>query len=144
MINYKDLMIGNWVYESERSKFPMRVVNVGEDYCYLDFEGNEGDVFEVKDKDMMPIEVTEGLLEKAKFKKCREQNHGDYYEGHKQTFNKAIVWIFRNPNKTDKEWQCLAVDKDYNVEGGIKFDFLHELQNGIRLITKSDLEIKEL
>lgn len=36
-------MLGNWVYESERSKFPMKVVNIDKDMVYLDFEGNDGE-----------------------------------------------------------------------------------------------------
>lgn len=43
MLSHKELMLGNWVYESERSQFPMEVVNIDKDMVYLDFEGNEGD-----------------------------------------------------------------------------------------------------
>lgn len=141
MIHYKDLMIGNWVYESERSKFPMRVVNVGEDYCYLDFEGNEGDVFEVKDKDMMPIEVTEKKLLKNGFVGFRLEGCEDrYFINLKENF----IEISKDSNSTDRDWYCHIDNAAHSTIGGFDFEYLHELQNGIRLITKSDLEIKEL
>jgi hypothetical protein len=144
MINYKDLMIGNWVYESERSKFPMRVVNIGEDYCYLDFEGNEGDVFECKDKDMMPIEVNDKLLKKIGFRReCKEAYiPADDYE----TFvNNCFIAVRKGEtNSIYRDWYCHIDNDRYESIGGFDFQYLHELQNGIRLITKSDLEIKEL
>ena len=34
--------------------FPMQIVNVGEDYAYASFEGNEGDPWEFDDKDDQP------------------------------------------------------------------------------------------
>ena len=142
MINYKDLMIGNWVYSSEKTKFPMRVVNVGENYCYLDFEGNEGDVWEVEDKDMTPIDVTEELLLKIGFKQVLIFKQYSIYE---MTINDCFVEIIYNvSNSIDRDWSCHIDNAAYSTIGGFDFQYLHELQNGIRLITKSDLEIKEL
>lgn len=47
-----DLRIGDIVC-NKRTKFPMRVVGIYEDgTVYLDFEGNEGDVFEENYKDL--------------------------------------------------------------------------------------------
>lgn len=47
-----DLRIGDIVC-NHRTKFPMRVVGIYEDGAvYLDFEGNEGDVFEEECKDL--------------------------------------------------------------------------------------------
>lgn len=141
MINYKDLMIGNWVYESERSKFPMRVVNVGEDYCYLDFPENEGDVFECKDKDMTPIEVTEELLLNNGFVEFKLEGCEDsYFIKLENTFAE----IDKNSNSIDRIWNCQIDNDRRETIGGFDFQYLHELQNGIRLFTKSDLEIKEL
>lgn len=41
-----DLRIGN-IVRNKRTKFPMRVIGIFEDgTVYLDFEGNEGDMFE--------------------------------------------------------------------------------------------------
>lgn len=47
-------------------------------------------------------------------------------------------------NSIDRDWYCHIDNAAYSTIGGFDFQYLHELQNGIRLITKSDLEIKEL
>ena len=62
MLNPKELMLGNWVYESERSQFPMKVVNIDKDMVYLDFDGNEGDWFDGRMEDICPIPLTEEIL----------------------------------------------------------------------------------
>lgn len=67
MINPKELMLGNWVYESERSQFPMQVVNIDKDMVYLDFDSNEGDVFDGRMEDICPIPVTVDFLKNNGF-----------------------------------------------------------------------------
>ena len=64
MINIHDLCIGNWVYDGERTQFPMFVRAIGEDYVYLDFEGNDGDLFESTPEELQGIPLTEDLLAK--------------------------------------------------------------------------------
>ena len=68
MINVRDLRIGNWVYDGECTQFPMWVQAVGEDYVYLNFEGNEGDVWESAPQELQGIPVTIELLKKIGFK----------------------------------------------------------------------------
>lgn len=41
----KKLRIGDWV--ANEHGFPMRVVSLGDDWCYLDYFGNEADVWEM-------------------------------------------------------------------------------------------------
>ena len=48
----RDLMVGDWI--TNRNGFPMQITNVGEDYAYATFEGNEGDPWEFDDKDDQP------------------------------------------------------------------------------------------
>lgn len=49
----QDIKIGDIVC-NVRTKFPMQVVGIYEDgTIYLDFEGNEGDVFEENIKDLI-------------------------------------------------------------------------------------------
>lgn len=144
MIKYKDLMIGNCVYESERSKFPMQVVSVGEDYCYLNFEGNEGYVFDGYEKDMKPIEVTDELLKKIGFKREYKEPYVPY-DDYEIFVNGCFISVRKGEtNSIDRDWYCHIDNKRFECIGGFDFQYLHELQNGIRLITKSDLEIKEL
>lgn len=52
-------MLGNWIYENERSQFPMQVVNINKNIVYLDFDSNERDVFEGSMEDICPIPLTE-------------------------------------------------------------------------------------
>ena len=61
-IRCRDLMVGDWI--TNRNGFPMQITNVGEDYAYATFEGNEGDPWEFDDKDdqPQPIEITEDIL----------------------------------------------------------------------------------
>lgn len=62
-----DLRIGDIVC-NPRTKFPMRVVSLFEDgTVYLDFEGNEGDVFEENCK---YLEFAELKPEEVKYDKC--------------------------------------------------------------------------
>lgn len=75
MLNPKELMLGNWVYKSERSQFPMQVVNIDKDMIYLDFEDNHGDVFDGRMDDICPIPLTEEVFWKNGF----EYLSGVYY-----------------------------------------------------------------
>lgn len=137
MIHYRDLMIGNWVYLSEKTKYPMQVVGIGEDYCYLNFEGNEADPFDGVDKDMMPIKVTDELLLKIGFKHL--SSGIDLIEDFMFEMNEVNIVIGKYNNRYSCSFWKITKELGY-----FNFKYLHELQNGIRLITKSDLEIKEL
>lgn len=66
-IKCRDLMVGDWI--TNRNGFPMQITNVGEDYAYATFEGNEGDPWEFDDKDdhPQPIEITEDILKQNKW-----------------------------------------------------------------------------
>lgn len=139
MINYKDLMIGNWVYDSDKSKFPMQVVGIGDDYCYLNFEGNESDFFDGIDKYMMPIEVTEELLLSNGFVIFQLEGCEDYYL---IILEDSFIEIDESPYSTGKKWHCHIDNAKRDPLGGFDFQYLHELQNGIRLITCKDLKVK--
>ena len=58
----KDLMYGDWCRDGHG--YPMQITNVGDDYAYATWEGNEGDPWEFDDKDDQPcaIEITEEVL----------------------------------------------------------------------------------
>ena len=61
-IRCRALMVGDWC--CDRHGFPMQITNVGDDYAYATFEGNEGDPWEYDDKDdqPQPIEIAKVLL----------------------------------------------------------------------------------
>ena len=66
-IRCQDLMVGDWI--TNRNEFTMQITNVGEDYAYATFEGNEGNPWEFDDKDEQPqpIEITEDILKQNKW-----------------------------------------------------------------------------
>jgi hypothetical protein len=58
----QELQIWDWI--TDENGFPMQITNVGDDYAYATFEGNEGDPWEFDDKNEQPqpIEITYDLL----------------------------------------------------------------------------------
>ena len=58
----RELMVGDWIVNE--NKFPMQITNVGDDYAYATWEGNEGDPWEFDDKGDQPcaIEITAEIL----------------------------------------------------------------------------------
>ena len=60
----QELQIWDWITDGHG--FPMQITNVGDDYAYATFEGNEGDPWEFSDKDEQPqpILLTPEILEK--------------------------------------------------------------------------------
>ena len=137
-MNTKDLMIGNWVYFTRNTQFPMQVVSIGDNYAYLDFEGNEGDVFEPTLEEMQPIKVTRELLLKLGFERSDFPNEDNYSNYEKDIDEACSVSVAKG--KTDK-FYC-DVSERGSTKGIFFFQHLHELQNGIRLITGKDLEVK--
>ena len=60
----RELQIYDWI--TDNNGFPMQITNVGDDYAYATFEGNEGDPWEFDNKDDQPkpIPLTAEILEK--------------------------------------------------------------------------------
>jgi len=68
----RDFMIGDWMQDG--NGFPMRIVTVGEGWAYADFEGNEADPWEYRDRDFAdgtanPVELTAAMLEASGFER---------------------------------------------------------------------------
>lgn len=132
MIVISDLRLGNWVYDGDKAQFPMYVQTIGEDYVYLNFNGNEGDVFESTPEDLHGIPITEDLLKRMGF-----------------TFSGYGIW-----NKTQqdrrisinisREFVAIEAYKDRLVDSrctchGVKH--LHHLQNLFYEISRTELKI---
>lgn len=129
MINVKDLAIGNWVYDGDKTQFPMCVQTIGDDYVYLNFEGNEGDVFESAPEDLQGIPLTGELLEKCGF--TLKDGLWRHQWGIKVKPEAGFVFI---ENKDKEHWMygtCTCKDIWH----------LHHLQNLVRIITKKELLI---
>ena len=127
MIPVQDLCIGNWVYDGERTQFPMQVVGIGSDYVYLDFPQNEGGLWESKPEDLMGIPLTPELLEKIGYKRPFETDftHREiYFDLDYDVECDEFYWWFNN---------------EYRMGKPIKY--LHELQNQIRMFRKQELKV---
>lgn len=70
-----DLRIGNWVHQGDG--FAMQVVAIFLDEVFLNFEGNEGDVWECKIKDLHGFEWNTEWLGKLGFRKRLHENLWD-------------------------------------------------------------------
>lgn len=130
MIHVRDLAIGNWVYDGDKTKFPMSVQTIGEDYVYLNFGGNEGDVFESTPEELQGIPLTGELLEKIGF--TLSNGLWRHKWGIKVKPEAGFVFI---ENKDEEHWMYgTATCKDVW--------HLHQLQNLVKIITKKDLKIE--
>ena len=145
----KELMVRDWC--CDRHGFPMQITNVGDDYAYATFEGNEGDPWEFDDKDDQPkpIPLTPEILEKNGWYYgltsdeedaeyclggCHYDRHWCYDEG-----AGSISLIF--PNDTDGG-ELIIDDQSFNRHLNLVFcDTLHvhELQRELRLCGLNEL-----
>lgn len=123
MIHTSELMLGNWVTYLGT---PMYVTGIFSDTVYLNFEGNEGDVFEIEEESLMGIPITEELLEKCGFKEFRRRGGFVAYSDNGYEYGNKLV----------------LDHGDYSLVGiNYGLHFLHELQNAYYMLTKKELEI---
>ena len=145
----KELQYGDWC--CDKHGFPMQITNVGDDYAYATFEGNEGDPWEFDDKDdqPQPILLTPEILEKngwyyglTSYEEdaeyclggCHYERHWTYDEG-----AGSISLIF--PNDVDGG-ELIIDDQSFNRHLNLVFcDTLHvhELQRELRLCGLNEL-----
>ncbi len=57
-------MLGDWVFLSDKGRYPMRVISIDESTCYLDFDENEGDPFDgiYGEGGIAPIPLTKEII----------------------------------------------------------------------------------
>ena len=131
MIPVTDLCVGNWVYDGESTKFPMYVRVIGDDYVYLDFPQNEGDVWESTLEELQGIPLTEELMKKNGFR-----FNGVWWYKHEAGYaldvsvGLAYVQI--------EKWTDNGIHSRCTCHG---VRFVHELQNLFWNITKQQLNI---
>lgn len=130
MIKTKELMLGNWVLAGAKTQFPMYVTDIFDDVAYLDFEGNEGDVWEEKEEDMFPVPLTEKILLKNRFVKKKDKI-SEYYNSPDGNvfvrFKKEISVLVILPLSTAR------------VGARNRIKYVHELQN---LLTLAGIEME--
>lgn len=123
-----DIMLGNWFHVNG---YPMYVDSIFRDTVYLEFEGNEGDVWEENIKDLKPIPLTEDILLKAGFRKRKMSGYDTHF----------IYSLFIGG-------ETIGITAIYNADFSIMLHgvargvkYLHRLQNIIKIITVNELEI---
>lgn len=134
MIKVSDLCIGNWVFDGDRTQFPMFIRAIGEAYVYLDFEGNEGTWFEADNKDLMGIPLKGEVLKKIGFKYYSDNRYELCDDGWSIVAH-PIVGLFR----------IEKIDPYNNIRATFTSEMirhLHELQNAFFATTKQQLNIK--
>ena len=114
----EELRIGNWVHDG--SRFPMQVVAVFHDEVYLNFEGNEGDVWECKIKDLQPFEFTNEWLDRFGFEKREHTNW--WHKGNFTYWQDQNIWY----------WRMEAIHPDLTM-------YVHQLQNLYHALTGEEI-----
>lgn len=137
MISIQDLCVGNWVYDGERTRFPMYVQAIGEDYVYLNFEGNEGDLWESTPEELQGIPITKEILIKNGFEYVTEFTYElrlpNQIAGH------DIIGIIVDSGFVSMAHESKSLIMSRCTCSGVLF--VHELQNLFWNITKQQLTI---
>ena len=135
-IRCRDLMVGDLC--CDQHGFPMQITNVGDDYAYATFEGNEGDPWEFDDKDdqLQPIEITEDILKKNKWEVRSYTLLPDehycviYVDKYILLWSPGVLSIW-----FDKEYYNNGVIADMSVP----CKYVHQLQKVLRLAGMTDM-----
>lgn len=137
MIDIKDLQIGNKVLYKDKI---VEVATIHITGTVGILNGSKDFIVSVSCKDIEPIEVTDNLLLKLGFKANLPLFEGQ--EEYKIAVNDCLVEVRKDiSNSINRDWFCHIDNISHSTIGGFDFQYLHELQNGIRLITKGDLEV---
>ena len=131
----KELQFGDWI--TDNNGFPMQITNVGDDYAYATFEGNEGDPWEFDDKDDQPepIEITRELL---KANGWRAESFMD------TPWNSFVLtyYFVKDEGDIHLEFKCNTLTIWFNYDKGddgavadisIPIKYAHQLQQALRL-----------
>ena len=132
-----ELMIRDWCCSGHG--LPMQITNVGEDYAYATWEGNEGDPWEFDDKEdqPQPIPLTNDIL-----------RNNDWRE---RPLVLSLDYSILSYNFVKDEGDThLEIKRDtliiwFNYEKGLYADiiipikYVHQLQHALRLCGLDDL-----
>ena len=137
MIDIKDLQIGNKVLYQNKV-VEIETIHIRGTVGILN--GHKDFIVSVSCKDIVPIYVTKSSLISIGFKPIKPVFEGQ--EEYKIAVNDCFVEIINCvSNSINRDWFCHIDNISHSTIGGFDFQYLHELQNGIRLITKGDLEV---
>ena len=140
-IRCRALMVGDWC--CDKHGFPMQITNVGDDYAYATFEGNEGDPWEFDDKDdcPQPIEITRKLLEANGWR--AESFMASPWNGFVLTY-----YLIKDEGDMHLEFKCNTLTIWFNYDKGndgaiadisIPIKYVHQFQQALRLAGLTDM-----
>ena len=137
----KELQFGDWCCSGH--ELPMQITNVGEDYAYATFEGNEGDPWEFDDNDdhPYPIPLTNDILRKNGW---RAESFMD------SPWNSFVLiyYFVKDEGDIHLEFKCDTLTIWFNNEKGddgaiadisIPIKYVHQFQQVLRLAGLTDL-----
>lgn len=138
MIHTNELMLGNWVeyatgLNNDKRSIPMYVTGIFSDTVYLNFDGNEGDPFEILDEDLRGIPITEGMIEKLGWPKTHSGTYRSYYGDEQYETFVTLEHKYGTYVLTKTGQHCGDVGQ---------LRYIHELQNAYYLLTRKHLEVK--
>ena len=133
-------MLGDWI--TNRNGFPMQITNVGDDYAYATFEGNEGDSWEFDDKDdqPQPILLTNDIL--------RNNDWGERPLVLSLDYSVLSYNFVKDEGDTHLEIKRDTLIIWFNYEKGLYADiiipikYVHQLQQVLRLAGMTDMANK--
>ena len=143
----KELMVGDFCRSGHG--LPMQITNVGDDYAYATFEGNEGDPWEFNDKDEQPqpIEITYELLEangwKALVKKYGTttcdfgriyESNGNYLKWYKYGIKLYIWFDYRTNNSELLAEVVMPVKYVHQLQQVLRLAGMNELANNFKVV----------
>ena len=133
----QELQIWDWITDGHG--FPMQITNVGDNYAYDTFEGNEGDPWEFDDKvdKPQPIEITDDILMKNNWEKYNyylPYNRHKYYYVKDEGGNHLICknsWVL-------SIWFNWIKDGVY-ADIVITCKYIHQIQQVLRIAGMTEL-----
>ena len=135
----KELQYGDWCCDEHG--FPMQITNVGDDYAYATFEGNEGDPWEFDDKDDQPcaIEITEEVLKVNEWRVRSYTFLPNFKEYVKDESEKHLVWN-KGILNIWLDWErCEKYNDGVYSDIVIPIKYVHQLQQALRLAGMTDM-----
>ena len=137
-IKCRDLMVGDWI--TNRNGFPMQITNVGEDYAYATYEGDEGYPWlfsDNKDDQPQPIPLTNDILRNNDWRERPLVLSLDY---------SVLSYNFvKDEGDTHLEIKRDTLIIWFNYEKGLCADiiipikYVHQLQHALRLCKLDEL-----
>ena len=135
-IKCKDFMYGDWCRNGHG--FPMQITNVGEDYAYATFEGNEGDPWEFDDKDNQPqpIEITDDILKQNKWE---VQGYTLLPNEHYYVKDEGGNYLLLSQGTLSTQLACGEANDRVFSSVTVPCKYVHQLQQVLRLAGLTDM-----